>query len=181
MHVAVAFALLLQQPAAPASFSVAKVEITPSVAEVEVGQRVQLSARAFDASGQPVRNATIEWFVASDVGSVDSTGLVSGGYRRVARVAAVARLPGQQGQKIEFALVRVVPEAAARIDVAPAPGRVMAGTRPPPTRARHSKQRDPRPPPLSLRPGHPPRPAATPRRRPRQPAAGRRALSADAR
>src|SRR2546422_5011861 len=78
MHVAVAFALLLQQPAAPASFPVAKVEITPSVAEVEVGQRVQLSARAFDASGQPVRNATIEWFVASDVGSVDSTGLESG-------------------------------------------------------------------------------------------------------
>src|SRR3989442_11767230 len=83
MHVAVAFALLLQQPAAPASFPVAKVEITPSVAEVEVGQRVQLSARAFDASGQPVRNATIEWFVASDVGSVDSTGLVSGGFARV--------------------------------------------------------------------------------------------------
>src|SRR2546422_9428279 len=99
MHVAVAFALLLQQPAAPASFPVAKVEITPSVAEVEVGQRVQLSARAFDASGQPVRNATIEWFVASDVGSVDSTGLVSGGYARVARGAAGGRNPGAAGPR----------------------------------------------------------------------------------
>src|SRR3989454_9531317 len=99
MHVAVAFGLLLQQPAAPASFPVAKVEITPSVAEVEVGQRVQLSARAFDASGQPVRNATIEWFVASDVGSVDSTGLVSGGYAGFARVAAVAGKPGRPGPR----------------------------------------------------------------------------------
>src|SRR2546428_7757814 len=166
MHVAVAFALLLQQPAAPASFSVAKVEITPSVAEVEVGQRVQLSARAFDASGQPVRNATIEWFVASDVGSVDSTGLVSGGYAGFARVAAVAGIPGQQGQKIEFALVRVVPEAAARIDVAPAPGRVMAGKRPAPTRAAHSKHRHPRPHLLSFCSGHPPRPTATAAARP---------------
>src|SRR2546426_11656511 len=127
MHVAVAFALLLQQPAAPASFPVAKVEITPSVAEVEVGQRVQLSARAFDASGQPVRNATIEWFVASDVGSVDSTGLVSGGYAGVARVAAVAGNPGQQGPKIEFALVRGGPPAGARVDGAPPPGGGMAG------------------------------------------------------
>src|SRR2546425_4406787 len=97
MHVAVAFALLLQQPAAPASFPVAKVEITPSVAEVEVGQRVQLSARAFDASGQPVRNATIEWFVASDVGSVDSTGLVSGGLAGFSPGAGAARNPAAQG------------------------------------------------------------------------------------
>src|SRR2546426_11544951 len=99
MHVAVAFALLLQQPAAPASFPVAKVEITPSVAEVEVGQRVQLSARAFDASGQPVRNATIEWFVASDVGSVDSTGLVSGGYAGFGRGAAGGGKPGRPGPR----------------------------------------------------------------------------------
>jgi len=155
MHVAVAFALLLQQPAAPASFPVAKVEITPSVAEVEVGQRVQLSARAFDASGQPVRNATIEWFVASDVGSVDSTGLVSGGYAGFARVAAVAGIPGQQGQKIEFALVRVVPEAAARIDVAPAPGRVMAGTRLTLTGAAYSKHGDRRPDLVSFSSGNP--------------------------
>src|SRR3989442_2134109 len=109
MHVAVAFALLLQQPAAPASFPVAKVEITPSVAEVEVGQRVQLSARAFDASGQPVRNATIEWFVASDVGSVDSTGLVSGGYAGFARVAAGARKPRDAGPQRQRARLSPVP------------------------------------------------------------------------
>src|SRR2546426_12679243 len=99
MHVAVAFALLLQQPAAPASFPVAKVEITPSVAEVEVGQRGQLSARAFDASGQPVRNATIEWFVASDVGSVDSTGLVSGGHARGPRRPPGAASPAEHRPK----------------------------------------------------------------------------------
>src|SRR2546426_1350124 len=127
MHVAVAFALLLQQPAAPASFPVAKVEITPSVAEVEVGQRVQLSARAFDASGQPVRNATIEWFVASDVGSVDSTGLVSGGYARFARVAAAGRNPGEQGPKNEVAPLRRGPPTAPPGDGAPPPGGGLAG------------------------------------------------------
>src|SRR2546422_5707472 len=139
MHVAVAFALLLQQPAAPASFPVAKVEITPSVAEVEVGQRVQLSARAFDASGQPVRNATIEWFVASDVGSVDSTGLVSGGYARVARVAAGGGIPGEQGPKNEVAPLRVVPPKAPRVDVAPAPGGGTAGEPAAPRRGRPSQ------------------------------------------
>src|SRR3989442_12316660 len=112
MHVAVAFALLLQQPAAPASFPVAKVEITPSVAEVEVGQRVQLSARAFDASGQPVRNATIEWFVASDVGSVDSTGLVSGGYAGFARAAAGGGNPGAAGPEREVRPRSLSPQTA---------------------------------------------------------------------
>src|SRR3989442_9738179 len=127
MHVAVAFALLLQQPAAPASFPVAKVEITPSVAEVEVGQRVQLSARAFDASGQPVRNATIEWFVASDVGSVDSTGLVSGGYAGVARVAAGGRNPGAQGPKNQVAPLPVGPPTAPPGRRGPWPGGGLGG------------------------------------------------------
>jgi hypothetical protein len=118
---------LLQQPAAPA-FPVAQVEIRPAAAAVEVGQKVQLSARALDAGGQPVTAAVVRWFVASDVGSVDSSGLVTGGYSGVVRVAAVATLPGQQGQRIEFALVHVLPESPARIAVERAPARMMAGT-----------------------------------------------------
>ncbi len=128
MHPAVLLALL-QQPATQASFPIAKIEISPPVAEVEVGQKVQLAARALDATGQPVNNAVVEWFVATDQGSVDSTGLVTGGYAGYVRVAAVASLPGQQGQKIEFALVHVLPESPARIDIVPAPAKVVAGTR----------------------------------------------------
>src|SRR5690349_21042172 len=45
---------LLQHPAPPPAFPVAQVEITPATAAVEVGQKVQLSARALDAAGQPV-------------------------------------------------------------------------------------------------------------------------------
>jgi len=129
MHLAVLVLLLQQHPANPASFPIAKVEITPSAAEVAVGGKVQLAARAIDAGGQPVPSAAIEWFVASDAGKVDSTGLVTGGYSGFVRVAAVAAIPGQQGQKIEFALVHVLPESPARVDVSPAPTKLVAGTR----------------------------------------------------
>src|SRR2546425_3922800 len=129
MHLAVLVVLLQQHPTTPANFPIAKVEITPSTAEVEVGGKVQLAARAIDAGGQPVPSAAIEWFVASDAGKVDSTGLVTGGYSGFVRVAAVAAIPGQQGQKIEFALVHVLPESPARVDVAPAPTKLVAGTR----------------------------------------------------
>src|SRR5436305_13214203 len=88
--------LALQQlGTAPASFPVARVEIAPSEAEVEVGGQVRLAARALDAGGQPVKDAAIEWFVASDVGSVDANGIVTGGYSGVSRVAAFAKITGQ--------------------------------------------------------------------------------------
>jgi hypothetical protein len=129
MHLAVLLALLQQHPVTPASFPVAKVEVTPPAAEIQIGQTIRLSARALGADGQPVKGAVFEWFVASDVGRVDSTGLVTGGYSGYARVAAVATIPGQQGQKLDFAVVHVLPESPARIDVVPAPTRVVAGTR----------------------------------------------------
>ena len=128
MHVAVVFALL-QQPAAPASFPVTKVEITPPAAEIEIGQTVRLAARALDARGQPVAEAKIAWLSGGTEGDVDSTGLVKGGYHGYVRVTAVAYLPGQQGQVFGDALIHVLPEPAARIDVTPAPAKVVAGTR----------------------------------------------------
>src|SRR5438034_8079934 len=128
MHVAVVFALL-QQPAAPASFPVTKVEITPPAAEIEIGQTVRLAARALDARGQPVADAKIAWLSGGTEGDVDSTGLVKGGYHGYVRVTAVAYLPGQQGQVFGDALIHVLPEPAARIDVTPAPAKVVAGTR----------------------------------------------------
>src|SRR3989441_10434779 len=99
MHLAVLVLLLQQHPANPANFPIAKVEITPSAAEVAVGGKVQLAARAIDAGGQPVPSAAIEWFVASDAGKVDSTGLVTGGYSGFVRVAAVAAIPGQRSEE----------------------------------------------------------------------------------
>jgi len=128
MHLAVLF-VLLQHPTAPAAFPVTKVEITPPTAEIEIGQTVRLAARALDARGQPVTGATIAWYSGGTEGDVDSTGLVKGGYNGYVRVTAVAYLPGQQGQVFGDAVIHVLPEPTARIDVAPAPAKVVAGTR----------------------------------------------------
>src|SRR2546422_5520595 len=116
-------AALLQLPATPPEFPVARLEITPAAAAVEVGQQLRLTARAFDAAGQPVPRAQIEWFAAGYESDVDSTGVVTGGYAGVARVAAVARLPGGRGQKIQVVFVRVLPQAPARVDNVPRPAR----------------------------------------------------------
>src|SRR5882762_8875211 len=97
MHFAVLLALL-QQPAAPVSFPVTKVEITPPAAEIEIGRTVQLAARALDAGGHPVADAKIAWYAGGTEGGVDSTGLVTGGYNGYVRVTAVAYIPGQKGQ-----------------------------------------------------------------------------------
>jgi hypothetical protein len=49
----------------------------PALLTVEVGEQVQLSARALNADGETV-DATIGWSVSDDALSVDATGLVTG-------------------------------------------------------------------------------------------------------
>src|SRR5213594_4858901 len=82
MHFSPLLLALLQQPTAPAAPPppVVNVEITPAGGELQIGQTLKLSARALDAAGQPVANARVLWFVGSDNGEVDSTGLVTAGY-----------------------------------------------------------------------------------------------------
>jgi len=53
---------LLQQPAMPPAFPNTQIEITAATAAVEVGQKIQLAARALDASGQPV---PVPWPIGS--------------------------------------------------------------------------------------------------------------------
>lgn len=121
---------LVQQPlaTAPGPFPIAKVEVTPAAAQVEVGQRLELAARALDAAGQPVPGALIFWLAGGE-GSVDSTGVVTGGYAGSVRVTAVAVIPGRQGQVLGAALVHVLPPPPARIDIDPAPTTLVAGSR----------------------------------------------------
>jgi hypothetical protein len=156
MHLMVVLALLLQQPTPPAaSFPVAKVEITPPTAEIQVGQTVQLSARALDAHGQPVSQAKIAWFSGGTEGSVDSTGLVTGGYNGHVRVTAVAFIPGQNGQIFGDVVIQVLPEAAARIDIVPAPAKIVAGTRLTLAGAAYSRHGDRRPDLVAFTSGNP--------------------------
>ena len=130
MHFSPLLLALLQQPTAPAvpPSPVVKVEITPAGGELQIGQTLKLSARAVDANGQPVPNARVLWFVGSDNGEVDSTGLVTAGYAGPLRVGAVAGVVGTQGQQISFAVYRVLPEPPARVEVAPAPSKLVVGT-----------------------------------------------------
>ena len=69
-------------------------EVTPSSAEVQVGQAIQMQARAVGADGQPVPAARIRWFANGNGGTVDSTGLVKGGFIGTTQITAVAVVPG---------------------------------------------------------------------------------------
>jgi hypothetical protein len=120
--------VLLQEPQQAAPSPVSRVEVTPSSAELQVGQTLQLRARALGADGQPVPGASIRWFAAGNGGVVDSTGLVKGGFLGTARVTAVAMVAGSRNT-LGSADVRVVPAPAARVEFVDPPARVVAGTR----------------------------------------------------
>ena len=69
---------------------------TPTLTILEVGEQVQLSARALDADGEAVE-ATIEWLTSSAALSVDAAGLATGVSPGVVRVqAAVGSLTSAQ-------------------------------------------------------------------------------------
>ena len=120
--------VLAQEPQQPAASPVARVEVTPASAELQVGQTLQMQARALGADGQPVPQARIRWFAAGNGGNVDSTGLVRGGYIGTAKVTAVAVVTGTKNT-LGSADVRIVPAPAARVEFSVAPTRVVAGTR----------------------------------------------------
>ncbi len=107
---------------------IAKIEVSPANAEIQIGQSVRLSARALDAQGKEVPGVKLNWFSGGGEGQVDSTGLVTGGYTGYVRVTAVAPDPGGRpvfGQ----ARVRVLPLPAARLELTPRPARLAVGTR----------------------------------------------------
>ena len=83
--------LLLQQAAQPAA---GWIDISPNPAEVRVGQSLQLRAAVFDPAGKPVPGAKVVWFGARFNGTVDSTGLVRGGFRGHLDIVALAVIPG---------------------------------------------------------------------------------------
>lgn len=127
-----------------------RVEVTPAMGELDIGQTLQLRARVIDAQERPVTDATVEWHVASDNGSVDSSGLVTAGFRGTLRVAAVARVPGSARPAVGEAILVVRPLPAARIDVNPLPQRVVVGTKLPLRATAYSRQGDRRDDPISF-------------------------------
>ncbi|MFN0181927.1 MAG: LVIVD repeat-containing protein [Gemmatimonadales bacterium] len=117
----VLFALWQQTPA-----KIARIEISPAQAEIQVGQTVQMSARVLDANGAVVPNVRVLWFGGGD-GTVDTTGLVRGGFRGYIQVVAMAVGPG--GRQSQEARVRVTPAPAARLDLLASGLKLAVGSR----------------------------------------------------
>ena len=171
--------VLVQEPQQAAPSPVTRVEVTPSSAELQVGQTLQMQARALGADGQPVATARIRWFAAGNGGSVDSTGLVKGGFIGTAKVTAVAVVPGSRNA-VGAADVRIVPAPAARVEFADAPSRLVAGTRVTLTASAFSAQGDRRPDDVAFTSSNPKVASVTPDGRLSALAAGRAVITAKA-
>lgn len=124
---AVLFLTLLQTPQQQAS-PIAKVEVTPASADVEVGGKLQFGARALDANGKVVPNVVVNWFDGGGQGDIDSTGMLTAGYQGTMIVTAVAAVPGGRAT-LGQATVHVKPQPAARVVLDPVATRLVVGTR----------------------------------------------------
>ncbi|MEO8450499.1 MAG: Ig-like domain-containing protein [Gemmatimonadota bacterium] len=114
--------LSMQQPVT------ARLEVSPAQADVQVGRSLQLTARVLDPTGAPIPGARVVWFGGGFNGSVDSTGLVRGGYRGSIRAIAIATAPGAKRVTSDV-LIRVLPGPPARIDLRPAATTLPVGGR----------------------------------------------------
>ena len=106
---------------------VTRVEVIPAQAEIRIGQTLRLSATARDSSGRALPNVPIRWMGHGE-GSVDSTGLLKGGYAGYVHVFAMAAADSTKPVLGE-AVIRVLPLPASRIQIQPAPSKLLAGTR----------------------------------------------------
>jgi hypothetical protein len=136
-----ALLLVLVQAQQQDSSPIAKVEVSPPTADVEVGQTLQLGVRVLDQAGNPVPGARVQWFDGGGQGSIDSTGLLTAGYQGKILVTAVASVSGSK-PSFGRATVYVKPEAASRVVLDRVPTRLVPGTRLSLTGAAYSTHND---------------------------------------
>ncbi len=97
-----------------------RVQLSPLVAEAEVGQTVAFKADAFDAAGARIDAKPSAWFAAPfDVGAADANGVVTMFAAGELRVGAIVN--GKPG----FATVRIKPQTVGRIEVDTPPSLVV--------------------------------------------------------
>jgi plastocyanin len=120
--------VLAQDPQQAAAPAIASVQVTPASAEVQVGQTIQMEGRALGSDGQPVTGARIRWFAAGNGGTIDSTGVLTGGFLGTTQVTAVASVRGSKNA-LGRATIRIVPAPAAVVEFVDGPTRIVAGTR----------------------------------------------------
>src|SRR6185369_16829193 len=125
--------------------SVAHLEISPARHTLAVGDSLQLSARALDASGKPIPDATIifkpEGLAAA---TVDSTGLVRAGGVGDVLIIVTALVPGAK-PILEPLVLKVLPGPARLIEIAAHPARLVPGQRVPLAARALSAEGDARP------------------------------------
>ncbi|HEX2778007.1 MAG TPA: Ig-like domain-containing protein, partial [Gemmatimonadaceae bacterium] len=118
-----------QQPTAPLPPSpVARIEVTPRPREITAGDSVRLTARAVDAQGKPVPNATIRYALRTGWGeaTVDSTGMVVASSVGKPIVTITAVVPGT-APVVEKVQIHTVPAAPARIETGVASLKLAVG------------------------------------------------------
>ncbi len=128
----------LQQPAPPpvpqaprlAASPVARVVMQPAEAAVLVGDTLRLNVTAYDSAGRPYSDVSVSWFAAgqrSFEGSIDPTGLVTGGSVGTMSVGALVRAKSGGKALTAVGRVTILPQPAAKLTVRPVPSRLYAG------------------------------------------------------
>ncbi|HKS39284.1 MAG TPA: hypothetical protein VJX74_01635 [Blastocatellia bacterium] len=94
------------------SSSVKTVQISPAIAEGEVGQQLKFTAVGKDESGKPLDMKPAAWFAfPSDVASADQSGTVTFYDAGQVMVGVVI------GGKTEFVEIKVKPSTIARVEI----------------------------------------------------------------
>ncbi len=107
-----------------------RLNISPAVRTVAVGDSLRLAVQLLDQSGKAVPNATVRFVIQGGrmQGSVDSLGWVRAGSPGTIPIAVTVTTPTSRpvAERIE---VRIVPGPAVRIAVAPTPTKLLVGQR----------------------------------------------------
>ncbi len=133
-------------PPALAPSPIARLELaTGPEVTMTAGDSMLLSARPLDASGKPVPDARVRYFLAGGYfeGGVDSLGMVRSGSTGSIMVGVVASVPGTKPY-VQRLQVRMVPGPAARIAVTPEISKLVVGQRVRLTGRAYSKASDER-------------------------------------
>jgi hypothetical protein len=107
---------------------VARIEVSPATNTVTAGDSVRLQARALDAAGRPVERAQVRFVPRGDQGegSIDSTGMLVASSVGKMPLNVIALVPGTR-PVIRALDIRMVPAAAARVEVRTPVSKLVAG------------------------------------------------------
>ncbi len=109
---------------------IARLQVSPAVRAVAVGDSLRLVVQALDARGNVVPGVAIRFTAQGGrfQGTVDSSGFVRGGAPGTVPIAIMATT-GRGRPHVEKIEVKILPGPAARVTLFPAPTKLLAGQR----------------------------------------------------